>query len=404
MGPLSGCRVVELAGIGPGPFAGMILADLGAEVVRVDRPAPGEPRAERFDVLGRGKKSVVLDLKRPEAVAAVLDLVAAADALIEGYRPGVAERLGLGPAECLARNPRLVYGRMTGWGQEGPLAQQAGHDIAYIAVTGALHAIGEEGGPPQIPLNLLGDFGGGSTYLVIGVLAALWAVRGGAPGQAVDAAIVDGAAHLLAMTHGMLAAGGWADERGVNLLDGGAPYYAVYATADGRHMAVGALEPKFYAEFLARLGLDEDPARQHDRSGWAACASGSPAGSRSGRKPTGPGSSTVPTPASRPCSACGRRRTTRTWRRAAPSSPGTACSSPPRRPGSPRRRRRRSRRRPRAGRMTPPRSRPDGGRRTALATRLDWLREPGEPSGDPGDAGAAGPVRPGDRRRDRDPV
>jgi alpha-methylacyl-CoA racemase len=269
MGPLSGCRVVELAGIGPGPFAGMILADLGAEVVRVDRPAPGEPRAEPFDVLGRGKKSVVLDLKRPEAVAAVLDLVAAADALIEGYRPGVAERLGLGPAECLARNPRLVYGRMTGWGQDGPLAQQAGHDIAYIAVTGALHAIGDEGGPPQIPLNLLGDFGGGSTYLVIGVLAALWAVRGGAPGQAVDAAIVDGAAHLLAMTHGMLAAGGWADERGVNLLDGGAPYYAVYATADGRHMAVGALEPKFYAEFLARLGLDEDPARQHDRSGWA---------------------------------------------------------------------------------------------------------------------------------------
>ena len=269
MGPLSGCRVVELAGIGPGPFAGMILADLGAEVVRVDRPAPGEPRAEPFDVLGRGKKSVVLDLKRPEAVAAVLDLVAAADALIEGYRPGVAERLGLGPAECLARNPRLVYGRMTGWGQDGPLAQQAGHDIAYIAVTGALHAIGDEGGPPQIPLNLLGDFGGGSTYLVMGVLAALWAVRGGAPGQAVDAAIVDGAAHLLAMTHGMLAAGGWADERGVNLLDGGAPYYAVYATADGRHMAVGALEPKFYAEFLARLGLDEDPARQHDRNGWA---------------------------------------------------------------------------------------------------------------------------------------
>jgi alpha-methylacyl-CoA racemase len=249
----------------------MILADLGAEVVRVDRPAAGErPRDERFDVLGRGKKSVALDLKRPEAVAAVLDLVAAADVLIEGYRPGVTERLGLGPAECLARNPRLVYGRMTGWGQEGPMAQQAGHDIGYIALTGALHAIGEQGGPPQIPLNLLGDFGGGSTYLVIGVLAALWAVRSGAPGQVVDAAIVDGAANLLAMTHGMLAAGAWADERGVNLLDGGAPFYAVYATADGRHMAVGALEPKFYAEFLARLGLDEDPARQHDRHGWDA--------------------------------------------------------------------------------------------------------------------------------------
>jgi alpha-methylacyl-CoA racemase len=271
MGPLSGCRVVELAGIGPGPFAGMILADLGAEVVRVDRPAAGNqdpPHRSGFDVLGRGKKSVALDLKRPESVAAVLDLVAGADALIEGFRPGVTERLGLGPAQCLARNPRLVYGRMTGWGQDGPLASQAGHDIGYIAVTGALHAIGEAGGPPQIPINLLGDFGGGGTYLVIGVLAALWAVRGGAPGQVVDAAIVDGTAHLLAMTHGMLASGNWADERGVNILDGGAPYYSVYATADGRHMAVGAIEPQFYAEFIARLGLDEDPARQNDRRGW----------------------------------------------------------------------------------------------------------------------------------------
>jgi alpha-methylacyl-CoA racemase len=269
MGPLSGCRVVELAGIGPGPFAGMILADLGAEVVRIDRPAAGDgpPQRAGADVLGRGKKSVALDLKRPEAVAAVLDLVAGADALIEGFRPGVTERLGLGPAQCLARNPRLVYGRMTGWGQDGPLAAQAGHDIGYIAVTGALHAIGAAGGPPQIPINLLGDFGGGSTYLVIGVLAALWAVRNGAPGQVVDAAIIDGTAHLLAMTHGMLAAGGWADDRGVNLLDGGAPFYSVYATAD---MAVGALEPKFYAEFTARLGLDEDPARQHDRRGWDA--------------------------------------------------------------------------------------------------------------------------------------
>jgi alpha-methylacyl-CoA racemase len=238
-------------------------------VVRVDRPADaGQPHDERFDVLGRGKKSVVLDLKQPEAVATVLDLVSAADVLIEGYRPGVTERLGLGPAQCLARNPSLVYGRMTGWGQDGPMAQAAGHDIAYIALTGALHAIGEADGPPQIPLNLLGDFGGGGAYLVIGVLAALFAVRGGAPGQVVDAAIVDGTAHLLAMTHGLLAAGAWADERGANLLDGGAPFYSVYATADGRHMAVGALEPKFYAEFLDRLGLDEDPARQHDRRGW----------------------------------------------------------------------------------------------------------------------------------------
>jgi alpha-methylacyl-CoA racemase len=251
----------------------MILADLGAEVVRVDRPAAGDqdlPHRARFDVLGRGKRSVALDLKSPAGVTAVLDLVAGADALIEGFRPGVTERLGLGPAQCLARNPRLVYGRMTGWGQDGPLASQAGHDIAYIAVTGALHAVGEAGGPPQIPINLLGDFGGGGTYLVIGVLAALLAVRNGAPGQVVDAAIVDGTAHLLAMTHGMLASGGWADERGVNLLDGGAPFYSVYGTADGRHMAVGALESKFYAEFIARLGLDEDPARQHDRRGWEA--------------------------------------------------------------------------------------------------------------------------------------
>jgi alpha-methylacyl-CoA racemase len=269
MGPLSGCRVVELAGIGPGPFAGMILADLGAEVVRVDRPGAAPPAGARgADILGRGKKSVVLDLKRPEAVAVLLDLAGEADVLIEGYRPGVTERLGAGPAECLARNPSLVYGRMTGWGQDGPMAQQAGHDIAYIALTGALHAIGEAGGPPQIPVNLLGDFGGGSTYLVIGILSALWAVRNGAPGQVVDAAIVDGTAHLLAMTHGMLAAGAWVDERGVNRLDGGAPFYSVYATADGRHMAVGALEPQFYAEFLLRLGLDEDPARQHDRAGW----------------------------------------------------------------------------------------------------------------------------------------
>ncbi len=271
MGPLSGFRVVELSGIGPGPFAGMILADLGAEVVRVDRPvAGGPPRAEKFDVLGRGKKSVVLDLKQPDAVAAVLDLVAGADALIEGYRPGVAERLGLGPADCLARNPALVYGRMTGWGQEGPLAQTAGHDIAYIALTGALHAIGEAGGPPQIPLNLLGDFGGGGTYLVIGVLAALLAVRAGAPGQVVDAAIVDGTASLLSMAHSALAGGGWADERGVNVLDGGAPYYSVYATADGRHMAVGAIEPQFYAAFVHLLGLEEDLSAQQDRAGWPA--------------------------------------------------------------------------------------------------------------------------------------
>ncbi|MEU0209589.1 CaiB/BaiF CoA transferase family protein [Streptomyces canus] len=269
-GPLAGCRVLELAGIGPGPFAGMTLADLGAEVVRVDRPGGSGlfPGFEHVDVLNRGKKSVLLDLKRPDAVRAVLDMAARADVLIEGYRPGVAERLGLGPDDCLARNPRLVYGRMTGWGQDGPLARLAGHDIGYIALTGALHAVGSAGGPPQIPLNLVGDFGGGGTYLVIGVLAALREAERTGRGQVVDAAIVDGTAHLLAGTHMLLATGTWQDERGVNLLDGGAPFYAVYETSDGRHMAVGALEPKFYAELLAVLGLDEDPAAQHDRAGW----------------------------------------------------------------------------------------------------------------------------------------
>ncbi|GGS27184.1 CoA transferase [Streptomyces humidus] len=269
-GPLSGCRVLELAGLGPGPFAAMTLADLGAEVVRIDRPGGSGlfPGFEHLDVLNRGKKSVLLDLKQDDAVRAVLDMAARADVLIEGYRPGVAERLGLGPDDCLARNPRLVYGRMTGWGQDGPMAQLAGHDIGYVALTGALHAIGSAGGPPQIPLNLVGDFGGGGTYLVIGVLAALREAERTGRGQVVDAAIVDGTAHLLAGTHMLLATGMWQDERGVNLLDGGAPFYAVYETSDGRHMAVGALEPKFYAELLAVLGLDEDPAAQHDRTRW----------------------------------------------------------------------------------------------------------------------------------------
>jgi alpha-methylacyl-CoA racemase len=271
-GPLAGVKVVELAGIGPGPFAGMILAELGAEVIRVDRPGgdglfPGDPG---FDLLNRGKKSVLLDLRQPPAVEAALTLAGRADILIEGYRPGVAERLGLGPERCWERNPALVYGRMTGWGQTGPLAPSAGHDIGYIAITGALHAIGAAGGPPQIPVNLVGDFGGGSTYLVIGVLAALHEARSSGRGQVIDAAIVDGAAHLLTGTHALLAAGAWADERGVNLLDGGAPFYGVYETADGRHMAVGSLEGRFYGELLRGLGIDEDLAAQHDRSGWAA--------------------------------------------------------------------------------------------------------------------------------------
>lgn len=270
-GPLTGLRVVELAGIGPCPFAAMTLADLGAEVIRVDRPGDGEffPGWEHADVLNRGKKSVVLDLKQADAVEAALSLVASADVLLEGYRPGVAERLGLGPEVCLERNPRLIYGRMTGWGQEGPLAQTAGHDIDYVAVTGALHAMGEADGAPQIPLNLVGDFAGGGAYLVIGVLAALHEVQRSGRGQVVDAAIVDGVAHLLSGTHSIMATGTWVDKRGVNLLDGGAPFYSVYETADGRHMAVGALENRFYRELLRKLELGEDPARQHDRSGWA---------------------------------------------------------------------------------------------------------------------------------------
>jgi alpha-methylacyl-CoA racemase len=268
-GPLTGTTVVELAGIGPGPFAAMLLADLGAEVVRVERPSRGGvPSASPADALNRGKRSVVLDLKDPAAVEAVLALCADADVLIEGNRPGVTERLGLGPEDVWARNPRLVYGRMTGWGQDGPLASRAGHDIGYIAVTGALHAIGEHDGPPQVPLNLLGDFGGGSTYLVVGVLAALLEARGTGHGQVVDAAIVDGTSHLLAAIHTLLGSGRWRDERGVNLLDGSTPYYAVYATSDGGHMAVGAIEPKFYAQFVELLGVDADPALQNDRSTW----------------------------------------------------------------------------------------------------------------------------------------
>lgn len=271
-GPLNGCKVVELAGLGPAPFAAMTLADMGAEVIRIERPGGSGFFAglEQLDILNRGKKSVALDLKSECDVETVLALVERADILIEGYRPGVAERLGLGPDVCFARNARLVYGRMTGWGQEGPLAHSAGHDIGYIALTGALHAIGEAGGPPRIPLNLVGDFGGGANYLTMGVLAALRHADRTGEGQVVDAAIVDGASHLLGSTHMMMAADAWHDERGVNMLDGGFPFYAVYETSDGKHMAVGALEPQFYKELLRILDLDLDPSAQHDRSTWPA--------------------------------------------------------------------------------------------------------------------------------------
>ncbi|MET7401324.1 CaiB/BaiF CoA-transferase family protein [Dactylosporangium sp. NPDC005572] len=271
-GPLHGLRVVELAGIGPGPFAAMLLADLGADVVRVDRigaasPVGADPAG---DLLNRGKRSIAVDLKQPAGVQTVLGLAARAHVLTEGWRPGVAERLGVGPDAVLARNPALVYGRMTGWGQDGPLAGTAGHDVDYIAVAGALDPIGPAGGPPQIPVNLIGDFGGGSLYLVVGILAALREAERTGRGQVVDAAIVDGTAHLTTMLHAMRAVGLWEDRRGANLLDGGAPFYAVYETADARHMAVGALEPQFYAELVRRLGLDADPdlPGQFDRDRW----------------------------------------------------------------------------------------------------------------------------------------
>ncbi|MGC4982945.1 CaiB/BaiF CoA transferase family protein [Streptomyces sp. DT193] len=267
-GPLAGVRVVELAGIGPGPFAAMLLADLGADVVRVDRPGgPGLGVDPAHDITNRNKRSVIIDLKAEDGASRVLDLAERADILIEGYRPGVAERLGVGPEDCQARNPGLVYGRMTGWGQEGPLAQRAGHDIAYIALTGTLGMIGDPDRPPAVPANLLGDYAGGSLYLVVGLLAALHHARATGTGQVVDAAIVDGTAHLSTMIHGMIAAGGWQDRRAANLLDGGCPYYGTYETADGRHMAVGPLEQRFYDQFVDLLGIPElgpahkDPAR-----------------------------------------------------------------------------------------------------------------------------------------------
>ena len=263
-GPLRGVRVVEIAGIGPGPHACMILADLGADVIRIDRPGGGVFGSGEHDVLTRGRPSVALDLKRPEAVATVLQLVEVADVLVEGMRPGAIERLGLGPAECRARNPALVYGRMTGWGQDGPWSQAAGHDMNYIAITGALHGLGQDKARPHFPANLLGDFGGGSTYLVIGLLAALLEARASGRGQVVDAAIVDGTAHLNAMASTFAALGLAPTERASGLLDGGTPYYDIYETADGKHLSVAALESQFYAELVRRLELDlpdrDDPA------------------------------------------------------------------------------------------------------------------------------------------------
>jgi alpha-methylacyl-CoA racemase len=256
MGPLSGTKVIEIAGIGPGPFCAMMLSDMGAEVVRIDRrTSAGE--GSKFDVLNRGRRSLALDLKKPAAIATVLRMVRHADALIEGFRPGVMERLGLGPEVCLERNPRLVYGRMTGWGQEGPLAQAAGHDINYISLTGALHAIGPSGGAPVPPLNLIGDFGGGGMLLAFGVVCAMLEAARSGKGQVVDAAMTDGSAALMAAVYGIKARGGWTNERGANLLDGGAPFYGTYQCKDGKWISVGSLEPQFYELLREKAGMAE---------------------------------------------------------------------------------------------------------------------------------------------------
>ncbi|MFC4291619.1 CaiB/BaiF CoA transferase family protein [Sphingorhabdus arenilitoris] len=265
-GPLSGYRIVELSGIGPGPYAGQLLADLGAEVIVVERPGPAMRGID-----ARGKKSIVMDLKKPEAIAALLKIIAGADAMIEGLRPGVTERLGIGPDACHAVNPKLVYGRMTGWGQSGPWSHMAGHDINYISMTGALNAMGRAGEPPMPPLNLVGDFGGGSMFLVTGIIAALLRAEKTGQGDVVDAAIVDGVNSLMSFVYGMKGAGAWQVAREANLLDGAAPYYRCYACADGKFVAVGCIEPQFFAAMMERLDVDlAEYGGQNDRSKWPA--------------------------------------------------------------------------------------------------------------------------------------
>jgi len=274
MGPLQGTKILEIAGIGPGPFAAMMLSDMGAEVVRIDRAqsVSGEfPEQPSGDILNRGRRSIGVDLKNPEGIETVLRLVEQADALVEGFRPGVMERLGLGPDVCLARNPALVYGRMTGWGQEGPMAPAAGHDINYIALSGTLHGIGREGEKPLPPLNLVGDFGGGGMLMAFGIVCALVERAQSGKGQVVDTAMVDGAAILATMMHGFKAIGMWKEERGTNLLDTGAHFYDTFETKDGEHVSIGSIEPQFYAQLLKLTGLDsEDLPRQMDRTQWAA--------------------------------------------------------------------------------------------------------------------------------------
>ncbi len=274
MGPLSGYRIIELAGIGPGPMCAMLLSDMGADVLRIDRTADaglGIATETKYALLNRGRRSVALDLKKPEAIEAMLKLVEKADGLIEGFRPGVTERLGLGPDVCIKRNPRLVYGRMTGWGQDGPMAKAAGHDINYIALSGALHSIGRRGEAPVPPLNLVGDFGGGALYLALGMVAGLLETQKSGKGQVVDAAMVDGAASLMTAIYGIHGSGRWTDNRGDNILDSGAHYYDVYETKDGKYVSIGSIETKFYDELLELSGLKrEELARQNDREAWPA--------------------------------------------------------------------------------------------------------------------------------------
>jgi alpha-methylacyl-CoA racemase len=272
MGPLSGVKIVELAGIGPGPFSGMLLSDMGADIVRIDRAAQVNPAVfdkQNLEPLYRGRRSIGVDLKNPEGVELVLQLVEQADALIEGYRPGVTERLGLGPDACLARNPKLVYGRMTGWGQDGPMAHAAGHDINYIALAGALAHFGRAGDKPVPPINLVGDFGGGGMFMAFGVVCGILEAQRSGKGQVIDVAMVDGTAVLMSMMWGLAKIGAWREEHGTNVLDSGAPFYDVYETKDGKYISLGSLEPQFYAELLQRLGLaDAGLPAQMDPNGW----------------------------------------------------------------------------------------------------------------------------------------
>ena len=359
MGPLAGVKIVEMAGVGPAPFAGMMLADMGADVVRIDRKPSREKDA--FDALAsgaaldRGRRSIALDLKKPEAVAAALEIVAGADALIEGFRPGVMERLGLGPDVCLARNPRLIYGRVTGWGQEGPLSANVGHDIDYIALTGALHAIGAKDAP-AVPLNLLGDFGGGAMFLAFGVVCALIEARSSGRGQVVDAAMSDAASLLMAMTYQLKAGGLWRNARQANVLDGGAPFYGVYRCADGKWVAVGALESQFFDALAGGLGFEAGAFADRWNPALVAGDEGALRGGfrRADARRVGGAVRRIRTPASCRCSISTRRRAIPITSRARPSSTSKARRS--------RRRRRGFRARRRISAVRPPRSAPTGRR------------------------------------------